>query len=106
MHLKVSSKDSTKYELAGFHLGFSSRGANVIIAELRRGEDYSNTSNAFSSARSIIELIDFLKLGVLGYATPGKLLIFQSLRLFLVASETKFSGLGRSLLPVHCCSVN
>ena len=77
MHLKVSSKDSTKYELAGFHLGFSSRGANVIIAELRRGEDYSNTSNAFSSARNIIELIDFLKLGGLGVCYPRKTFNFS-----------------------------
>ena len=35
----------------------------MTIAELRGGEDYSNTSNAFSLAKNIIELIDFLKLG-------------------------------------------
>ena len=44
-----------------FHQG---GGANLTIAELRGGgKDYSNTSNAFSLARNIIELIDFLKLG-------------------------------------------
>ena len=59
---------------------------------------YSNTLNAFSLARNIIELIGFPKLG---HAPPGKFLIFRSLRLFLVASETKFSELGRSLLPAH-----
>ena len=36
---------------AGFHLGFSSGGggggANAIIAELKGGEDYSNTSCFF-----------------------------------------------------------
>ena len=26
----------------GFHLGFSSRGANATIGELRGGKDYSN----------------------------------------------------------------
>ena len=33
---------------------------------VRGGGDYSNTSNAFSLARNIIELIDFLKLGESG----------------------------------------
>ena len=69
----------------------------MTIAEPRGGEDYSNT-NAFSLARSIIELIDFLKLGGSGGNAPQeKNLIFQSLRM---ASETKLSGLGRSLA---CC---
>ena len=88
----------------GFHLGFLSRGegggkCNNCPAKGGGGKDYSNNSNAFSLARNIIELIDFLKLGGLGARSPRK--FFQSLRLFLVASETKFSWLG-SLLPVHC----
>ena len=73
----------------------------MTIAELG-GEDDSNTSNTFSLARNIIELIDFFKLelGVWGHAPPGKLKIFLFLRLFLVAYDIKLSGLGRSL-PVH-----
>ena len=80
---------------AGFHLGFSSRGANTTIAELRGGKDYSNTSNVFSLARNIIDLK-----GYWGHASQEIFLIFN-VRLFLVAYETNFSNLGRRLLPVH-----
>ena len=44
------------FYLRDFHQG----GTNATIAKLRGGDDYSNT---FSSARNIIVLIDFLKLG-------------------------------------------
>ena len=81
--------------ITGFHLGFLSRGEG--------GKDYSNNSNAFSLARNIIELIDFLKLGGLWACSPRKILNFSISETVMVASETKFSGLGRSLLPVHCC---
>ena len=46
------------------------------IAELRGGgsEDYSNNSYLFSLARTtIIELIEFLKLGDLGACSPRKI---------------------------------
>ena len=60
-----------------------------MIAELRGGgEDYINTSNVLL-ARNIIELIGCLKLGGLGACSPRKILTFQCLELFLVASETK-----------------
>ena len=50
----------------------------MIIAELRGGEDYINTSKAFSLARNIIELIDFLKVGgVLGTCSPRKFFNFS-----------------------------
>ena len=48
-------------------------GANTTIAKLRGGgggEDYSNTSNDFSLARNIIELIGVLKLGRSGGMLP------------------------------------
>ena len=51
-----SVKERTdKVMMAGFHLGYSSRGggANATIAELKGGEDYSNTS-CFSSIKNII----------------------------------------------------
>ena len=58
------------------------------------GEDYIDSSNAFSLSRNIIELIDFSKLGGSGSMLPQeKFLTFQSVRLFLVVSETKISGL-------------
>ena len=61
------------------------------------GEDYIDISNAFLLARNIIELIDYHKLGGLGACSPRKFLTFQSLRLSLVASETKTFGLRRSI---------
>jgi hypothetical protein len=39
-------------------------------------------------------------MGVWGHAPPGKFKIFQPPRLFLVASETRLSGLERSLLVI------
>ena len=53
----------------------------MTIAELKGSEDCSNTSCIW----------------VWGYAPPGKCLTFQPLRLFLVASETRLSVVGRSL---------
>ena len=53
--------------------------ANATIAELRVGEDYSNTSNAFSLAKNIIELIDFLKLGGSGGMLSQEIFLFFSL---------------------------
>ena len=56
---------------AGFRLGFSSRGGGKCNNCQANGgrEDY-NTSNAFSLARNIIEIIDFLKLGGSGVMLP------------------------------------
>ena len=45
-------------------------GANTTITKLGGGEDYSNTSNDFSLARNIIELIGVLKLGRSGGMLP------------------------------------
>ena len=60
-----------------------SRGANATIAKLRGGgEDYINTSNT----RNVIELTDFLKLGGLGHAPPGKFLTTSGIGLLLVAN--------------------
>ena len=42
----------------------------MTIAELRGGEDYSNTINLFSLARTTIELVDFPKLGGSGSMLP------------------------------------
>ena len=46
--------------------------ANATIAELRGGEDYINTLNAFLLARNTIELIDFLKNRGSGGMLPRK----------------------------------
>ena len=57
--------------VSGFHFGFSARGSKHGNCRAKGGEDYSNTSNAFSLARNIIvELIDFLKLGGSGGMLP------------------------------------
>ena len=47
MMILLCYTELTSIQRPGFHLGFLSRGANATIAELRGGEDYSNTSNAF-----------------------------------------------------------
>ena len=104
--MHVCMKGNPFIHTSRFHLGFLSRGANVTFAELRGG----------GGARTIVILeVLFickeyyrahgvsLKLGGLGACSPQKKFNFQSLRLFLVVSETNFSGLGRGLLPVHCC---
>ena len=68
---------------SGFHLGFLSweGGGKRDICQAKGGEDYSNTSNAFSR-----ELIDFLKQGGLGACSLSKFLIFS-------ISETVSGGL-------------
>ena len=73
-------------------------GANATVGELRGGKDYSNNSSVlYRIFHQQGILWCSLTRGVWGYAPPGKFKKFQPLRLHLVASETKLSGLGRSL---------
>ena len=69
-------------------------GANVTITELKGGEDYSITSSVFPSIKNDIMLINFILAGSGGMLPQENFLMFQPLRLFLVASEHQ---LGRSL---------
>ena len=56
-----------------------------------------------------VVLINFVIRGVWGYAPPGKFLMFQPLRLFLVASEhsdgesLSVISTGSPLFQVNCC---
>ena len=79
-------------------------GGNATIAKLSGGEDYVDTSSAFLLSRNVIKLVDFLKLHVGGVLPTGKFLTFQSLRLFLVASETKknFRVEEKHVGDIHC----
>ena len=69
-------------------------GGKHVNYRVRRGKDYSNPSN-------VLDMIVLIKWGGgLGACFPRKILNFQPLRLFLVASETKLSEVstGSSLL--------
>ena len=76
------------------------------------GQDCSNTSSVFSSAKNNVVLINLFILATMYIGGSGGMLpqeiflIFQSLRLFLAASETQLSELGRSLSVISTGSFN
>ena len=89
---------STIYHTLGFIQNFRQGGANATIAELKGGEDYSNTSNAFHQQGVLQNPLTFLNLEA---CSPRKVFIFSICETVSDCSETKLSRLGRNLLPVH-----